>query len=100
MDLQKFADEHAANTKITLSVADYSDMQSYFNKLLGLVASQQLPQETAVTELLKMITEVNQGDIQVFRQRIMYPEQTLNGGNWPSKTGNPSGGNRGNAPAR
>lgn len=75
MDLQKFAEEHAANTKVPLSIVDYNDIQTYFNKLLGLVASQHLPQESAVTELMKMIAEVNQGEIQTLRQRIMFPQR-------------------------
>lgn len=108
MDLRKALKE-ISEKNANLTSAEYHQMRSFFSRLLILHADGEIILESAVDDLIHIAEALDADDTATLRNTIFAPEdiihrsekhpsrnQQLNA-NWPSKTGNPSGGKRTNA---
>lgn len=84
-------------------------MRAFFYRLLKLHAGGEISLQSAVDDLVYIAEALEVGDTATLRSTIFAPEEIISRSenhpsgspqhedNWPSKTGNPSGGRRTNA---
>ncbi|AGN88243.1 hypothetical protein [Enterobacter sp. R4-368] len=112
MDLRKAASKAFGKKGAKLSTGEYKELADYISTILELHASGKIIKESAISDLLDIATAIDVGETAVVRNTIRTPEEIIQRSdnhpgnrsrrmeNWPSTTGNPSGGKRTNAPAR
>lgn len=89
--------------KTRFSLNDYDPVAAYVTRLLEMQASGEATINETMNDIMILIMTVDKGDVDALREII---NTAVDAGliplvpNWPSKTGNPSGGNRTNAPQR
>ncbi|MFU0872714.1 hypothetical protein [Kluyvera sichuanensis] len=93
MDLEKALQAYAGTRSPALSEKDHERLTTFLTTLLQQLAAGKIKEEVAVESLMFVITGVDNRDLASVRN-------WLNLDNWPSTTGNPSGGGRSNAPSR
>ena len=108
MELRKALEENSGK-RAKVTSAEYHQMRSFFSRLLKLHADGEISLESAVDDLVYIAEALETGDTATLRNTISSPEDTIHRSenypsgrpqleaNWPSKTGNPSGGRRTNA---
>lgn len=108
MDLRK-ALEEISEKRAKVTSAEYHQMRAFFSRLLKLHAGGEISLESAVDDLVSIAEALEVGDTATLRNTIFAPEDIISRSenhpsgrlqheeNWPSKTGNPSGGRRTNA---
>ncbi|MBA8330526.1 hypothetical protein HVY71_25725 (plasmid) [Citrobacter freundii] len=79
--------------KTMFSLNHYDSVAAYVTQLLEKHASGEATTNATMNDIMIMFLAVDNGDAVALQNMISPP-------NWPSKTGNPSGGNRTNAPGR
>lgn len=93
MDLNKTLQAFAGTRSPALTEKDHERLTTFLTNLLQQFAAGKIKEEVAVESLMFIIQSVDNSDLASVRN-------WLNLDNWPSTTGNPSGGGRSNAPAR
>ena len=93
MDLMKTLQEFAGTPSPALTEKDHVRLTTFLTNLLQQFAAGKIKEEVAVESLMFIIQSVDNSDLASVRN-------WLNLDNWPSTTGNPSGGGRSNAPGR
>lgn len=93
MDLEKTLQAYAGTRSPALSEKDHERLTTFLKTLLQQLAAGKIKEEVAVESLMFVITGVDNRDLASVRN-------WLNLDNWPSTTGNPSGGGRSNASSR
>lgn len=93
MDLRGEVLKAQERRKTKFSLNDYDSVAEYVTQLLEKHASGEATTNATMNNIMSMFLAVDNGDAVALRDMISPP-------NWPSKTGNPSGGNRTNAPER
>lgn len=103
MDLRGEMMKAQEQRKTKLSFNDDKQISEYVTWLLENHAGNQITTNKAMNDIMLLIFAFDNGDV-VAIKRIL--DAAIDSGfvaqapNWPSKTGNPSGGNRTNAPER
>jgi len=88
-----------------LSERHYLDISAYLSTLLQHYKNGDIALDGAVDIITDLFISFDAGNISEIGNTVKFPEKIPtskkavpeHGGNWPSKTGNPSGGNRSNA---
>lgn len=112
MDINKEVLRAIGERKSRFSDDEYTELAAFFRAILELYVSEKITMDSAVDDLMYIATAIDAGDRATLLNTIRTPEQIVmrsdnhpkkrlkSQENWPSKTGNPSGGKRTNAPAR
>ena len=93
MDLEKTLQAFAGTRSPALTEKDHERLSTFLTTLLKQYSAGKIKEETTVESLMFIITSVDNSDLASVRN-------WLNMDNWPSTTGNPSGGGRSNAPTQ
>lgn len=93
MDLAKELKDAENLYSLKLTSIDEAEMLAYISTVLELHAKGELLHESAIDRVMTLCVLINTGNRQELSRTL---HAFNNGGNWPSTTGNPSGGGRGN----
>ncbi|ENO8633128.1 TPA: hypothetical protein SK284_004349 [Yersinia enterocolitica] len=93
MDIDKALQDCAGLRLPALKEKDHHALIDYFTGVIQKQKTGEISVEAAVESMMFISQAIDNGDIATVRN-------TINQDNWPSKTGNPSGGARTNAKAR
>lgn len=93
MDIEKTLQVLAETRYPALTEKEHQGLTDYFTALFQHHAAGVLKEREAVESVMSILVALDNGDMSLVRN-------TLNLDNWPSKTGNPSGRGRSNAPIR
>jgi len=93
MDLAKTLKEAETGYSLKLTSTDEAEMLAYISTVIELHAKGELLHESAIDRIMTLCVLIKTGNQQELSRML---RGFNNGGNWPSTTGNPSGGGRGN----
>lgn len=100
MDINKTLEALAGERKPALLLKDQPKILSFIETILNESSHGSTVRQQGIIELLHFLEAVDSGNMEEINRSIDDNDaliQRLHGGNWPSKTGKPSGKGRGNA---